>query len=331
MNQQESSTQNDVSGITIDLTFAEVCDAIDNAKNGKAFLDVPNSAKILLHKFFSICFQYGLSPFDWDYSNIKPVPKKDKDPRIPLNNRPITIMCCVAKIYSTILNKRLQKYLESNNLLAEEQNGCRAARSCIDHIFTLITILRNRKTQNKDTYLAFIDFSKAFDSVDRTLLLFKLSKIGIVGRMYSAISALYRDPKSRVVLNDHPTDWFSCPIGVKQGDTLSPTLFTIFIDDLKHTGVGIVIEDLDNESEDKNKEKEQTLVNSLFYVDDIVCLAESEEDLQLLLNVIYSWCFRWRFEVNILKTNILHIRKKRKKETNFIFKLENKIINNCQK
>ena len=93
-------------------------------------------------------------------------------------------MCCVAKIYSSILTRRLQSYLEKNNLLVEEQNGFRASRSCTDHIFVLCTILRNRKVLGMDTFLAFIDFKKAFDSVDRTMLLYKLSKIGINGNFF---------------------------------------------------------------------------------------------------------------------------------------------------
>ena len=121
---------------------------------------------------------------DWNFSDIKPIPKKDKDPRDPLNNRCITIMCCVAKIYSTLLNTRIQKFLDDNSILVDEQNGFRASRSCIDHIFSLVTVLRNRKSQGKSTFISFIDFKKAFDSVDRTLLLFKLSKIGISGHMY---------------------------------------------------------------------------------------------------------------------------------------------------
>ena len=79
-------------------------------------------------------------------------------------------MCCVAKLYSKILNTRLQKFLESNKILVEEQNGFRASRSCIDHIFVLCTILRNRKLSGKETFLSFIDFQKAFDSVDRNFL-----------------------------------------------------------------------------------------------------------------------------------------------------------------
>ena len=118
------------------------------AKSGKAFLEIPNEALKsplaikLLHKFFSLCFEHGLSPFEWDLSHIKPIPKKDKDQRDPLNNRCITIMCCIAKIYSSVINSRLQSFLEKNELLADEQNGFRPNRSCIDHIFSLLTILR---------------------------------------------------------------------------------------------------------------------------------------------------------------------------------------------
>ena len=98
-------------------------------------------------------------------TDIVPIPKKDKDARDPLQNRCITIVCCVAKIYSSILNKRLQNYLELNNILAEEQNGFRGSRSCIDHIFIMCRVLRNRKILGKEPFVCLIDYKKAFDSV----------------------------------------------------------------------------------------------------------------------------------------------------------------------
>ena len=179
-------------------------DAIDSAKMGKSFLFIPNeamkneNAKLLLYNFFKICLSTGLNPTEWDFSDIKPIPKKGQDDRDPMQFRCITIICCVAKVYAKIFNNRLQKYLEINNILVEEQNGFRASRSCIDHILVLCTILRNRKSLGLDTFLAFIDFKKAFDSVDRHLLLFKLSDIGINGNFYKAISSMYSNPRSRI-------------------------------------------------------------------------------------------------------------------------------------
>ena len=290
LNQQQfSNFEFSSDTLNSDITFADVSKAIDRSKLGKAYLDIPNdalknqNAKLLLHKFFNLCFLSGLSPSDWEKSDIKPIPKPDKDQRDPLQNRCITILCCVAKIYSSILNRRLQTYLENNDLLVNEQNGFRASRSCMDHIFVLVTVIRNRKEMGKDTFLAFIDYKKAFDSVDRNCLLYKLAKIGINGKMYQAIYSLYSNPRSRVVLNDHATEYFDCPIGVKQGDCLSPTLFAIFINDLaseiKESNIGI---DLNIEGGPNI----EYIFNILLYADDIVCLAECETDLQEILIII---------------------------------------------
>ena len=322
-----------------EILYSEVSKCINNSKYKKAYLDIPNealkneNAKLLLLKFFNLCFKSGLNPTDWDRNDIKPIPKKDKEPRDPLQNRCITIMCCVAKIYSSILTHRLQDYLEHNNLLVDEQNGFRAARSCIDHIFVLCTILRNRKSLGLDTFLAFIDYKKAFDSVDRNLLLYKLTEMGISGNFYDAISAMFRNPKSRVILNEYSTEYFDCSIGVKQGDCISATLFAIFINDLavqiKESNIGIDLSkhidtNLNNISQDA------LFVNILLYADDIVCMAESEIDLQQLLDIVESWCRKWRLEVNLTKTNILHVRPKRRQQSRFMFLFNHRPVEYCK-
>ena len=324
-----------------EISYDEVSDAINSSKFKKAYLEIPNealknrNAKLLLHRFFNLCFLSGFNPSDWDYSNIVPVPKKDKDPRDPLQNRCITIVCCIAKIYSNILNKRLHKYLESNKILVEEQNGFRVGRSCIDHIFVLCTIIRNRKMMGLDTFLCFIDYKKAFDSVERNLLLFKLSNIGVNGNMYSAISALYSNPKSRVILQDYSTEYFDCPIGVKQGDCLSPTLFAIYINDLakevKDSGIGVKlnIDDAVGNIDADIDVTEVNIINILLYADDIVLLAENEPDLQFLLNIVEIWCEKWRLEVNLAKTNILHLRVKRKLQSKYMFIFNKRPVPYC--
>ena len=88
--QQNRTSKYDTETINQEISFKEVSDAINNIKLKKAYLDIPNEAlkndhaKLILHKFFNLCFKSGLSPFDWNLSDIKPIPKKDKDPRDPL-------------------------------------------------------------------------------------------------------------------------------------------------------------------------------------------------------------------------------------------------------
>ena len=329
-NEQQNRTVSSSVSINTDLSLEEVTKAIDRTKFRKAYLEIPNealknsNAKSLLHQFFNACFNTGLSPADWNFSDIKPIPKKDKESRDPLQNRCITIMCCISKVYSSILNTRIQNYLEKNNILSDKQNGFRVGRSCLDHLFVLCTILRNRKAQNLPTFLTFIDFQKAFDSVDRNLLFFKLIQVGIKGKMYNAISSLYANPQSRVILNEHSTEYFQCPIGVKQGDSLSPTLFAIYINDLvkdlELTKVGIDI-GIDHTS----------LVNALMYADDIVLLAEEETGMQLLLSIVELWCKKWRLELNLTKTNVMHVRKRQQPQSKFWFLFDSKTVPYCTK
>ena len=132
---------------------------------------------------------------------------------------------------------------------------------------------------------------------------------------------MYSNPRSRIILNDHETDYFGCPIGVKQGDCLSPTLFAIFINDLaleiKESNIGINLDD-------------HLFLNILMYADDIVLLAENEADLQSLLLIVEKWCKEWRLEVNLTKTNILHVRNKRKLQSKFVFLFNNRPVIYCK-
>ena len=153
--------------------------------------------------------------------------------------------------------------------IVEEQNGFRSKQSCEDHIFSLTSIIQHRKASKLDTFAAFIDMNKAFDSVIRPLLLYKLLRYNIQGKMYNAIKALYCRTFSCINLNGHLTEWFESLVGVRQGDNLSPTLFNIFLNDLANElnalNLGIKMGDLK--------------ICMLLYADDIAIISENEQKL----------------------------------------------------
>ena len=145
--------------------------------------DIPNEVSKsppllnMLFCLFRFCFKHSIVPSVWYKSIIKPIPKSSKnDPRIPLNYRGISLLSTVYKLYSSILNARLTEYLETEEYLVDEQNGFRRSRACIDHIHTILTIVRTRIAENKSTFVCFVDFQKAFDWVNRDLLALKLLK-----------------------------------------------------------------------------------------------------------------------------------------------------------
>ena len=119
---------------------------------------------------------------------------------------------------------------------------------------------------------------KCFDWIDRDLLLFKLISYNIDGYFYNAIKRLYSNTSSCVMLNGKVSDFFNVSSGVRQGDVLSPTLFSIMINDL-------AIE-INNLKLGINCGLVQ--ISLLLYADDIVFMADSPEKLQKMLDHLHS-------------------------------------------
>ncbi len=304
------------------ITIDEINTVVDRLKNRKApgIDKVPNevlrseSVKKCLHKFFQYYFDTGLLPSCWSNAIIKPIPKsRTNDPRVPLNYRGINLLSCIYKCYSSVINRRLLKYLENNNLICDEQNGFREKRSCLEHIFTLHSIIKNRKNESKDTFTAFIDYTKCFDLIDRNMLYYKLVQYGVDGKMYRTLKKMYSNTMSCVNLNGNFSDWFYTTNGCRQGDVTSPTAFCVLINDLlkelKDSNIGIRLNDM--------------IISVLAYADDIVLLADSPENLQKLINIVQQWCTKWRLIINPSKSKIVHFRNAPKQRTDYKFKLCN--------
>jgi hypothetical protein len=170
------------------FTNKEVYDIVMNCKNGKSpgIDEIPyevlknNECIEVLTNLFQLCFDAGKIPSVWRKSIISPIEKsKDNDPRIPLNYRGISLVCCISKIYSSVINKRVVEFLDELDVVADEQNGFRKDRSCRDHIFVIDSIIRNKTDNGGSVFAAFIDFKKAFDCINREYLRHKILENGI--------------------------------------------------------------------------------------------------------------------------------------------------------
>jgi hypothetical protein len=167
------------------------------------------------------------------------------------------------------LNTRLTKWADGNDLILDNQNCFRKQRSTIDHLFTLTSIMETRKARKLSTFAVFIDFKKAYDTIDRSILWTRLEELGISGRMLTTLKSLYTNVQCCVRINGFTTDWFGVESGLKQGCVLSPLLFNLYLDDLarKIQALGKCVDIGDGNP-----------VNML-YADDIVLLADTPNDL----------------------------------------------------
>jgi len=149
--------------------------------------------KSFLHKFLNLlnaCWINGDIPKVWRTAVVIPV-HKNGDINNPVNYRGISLLNTGYKIYSKIIAKRLTVIAEA--LLIEEQNGFRKGRLCMDCIFSASEIIEKHREINIPTYIAFIDFKKAFDSVDRDKLWIIMSSKGTPTHLITIIPTIYME------------------------------------------------------------------------------------------------------------------------------------------
>ena len=170
-------------------------------------------------EFFIIVFDTGCLPDSWLEGVIKPIFKRKGDPLKPENYRPITILSSFGKLFTSVLNSILEKFLEQNDIINVNQAGLRAGYSTTDHIFVLHPLIELLKTKKKKFFCTFVDFSKAFDSVWRVGLWIKMLSNGINGKIFRLIYNMYQHIKSCVSLNGEISSFFQSSRGIRKGET----------------------------------------------------------------------------------------------------------------
>ena len=309
--------------VFLDAPFSEneVANVIKKLKNNKAcgidlitneFLKAASNTFLsIFTDFFNLVLSSGKIPEDWAIGVIKPLYKNKGSTEDANNYRGITLLSCFGKVFTSLVNNRLNDFFEANNTLGEEQAGFRADHSVTDHIFTFHSIINFFIFMKKKLYCAFIDYEKAFDLVDRSLLWLKLINSGVSGRVLCIIKDIYSKAKSCVQWQTELTEFFTCPTGVRQGENLSPLLFSIFLNDLK----GFISSKTDGlntlKSQAENMNLEASVVNTLFqmfillYADDTILIAETPSSLQTSLDAMYEYCSKWKLKINVSKTKVM--------------------------
>jgi hypothetical protein len=199
-----------------------------------------------------------------------------------------------------IIEQSVRSYMEDNDILGESQGTFRWDRRTEDNIFTLQGICALRKSKKGKTLLAFLDLSKAFARVWREGLFYLLWKNGIQGKCWKLLRSLYSNVSNKVLFGDFESDWFDQEFGLKQGCVLSPTLFSILMNDLvsmlseQNLGVNLASD----------------IINCLLFADDIVLMGKSEQELQTLLNITARLASKWNLTFYSKESKVMVIGQK---------------------
>ena len=188
------------------------------------------------------------------------------------------------KIFEKIIFNNLYNYLNTNNLITENQSGFRPGDSTINQLLYLVNEIHEafEDPNSLEVRAVFLDISKAFDKVWHDGLIFKLKQNGVDGRLLKLFESYLRDRQQRVVINGSYSEYLPIESGVPQGSVLGPLLFLIYINDL--------------EKNIKSKIK--------FFADDTMLFsivkdpAVSATELNHDLNIIRQWAHQWKMEFN---------------------------------
>ena len=308
------------------ITSNEIYEAIAKASINKASGpdQISNemlkcSSHILIEQLlllFNDILDSGIFPQSWRLSFLTPVFKKG-DRNDANNYRGIAISSCLGKVFLSIINKRISTFLENSNSLDEAQNGFRKDCRTTDNIFIMKTLINKYKLQGKKLFVCFIDFKKAFDNVWRAGLFFKLYYNDIDGKILKLLGNMYKQVTYKVKRKGCFSDIIYSNIGVRQGCVTSPTMFNVYMNDLKlyFEGKNVNAPTLD-----------QTEITHLLFADDLVLLSLSENGLKQSLRVLEKFCSEWRLELNISKTKILIFNSSKNAKDSFSFKFSGSLI-----
>jgi hypothetical protein len=233
------------------------------------------------YRFTPSCLNMGL---------LFPIIKDENESHKSINNtRPITVSDTIAIIYEKYMLRVIEKAFTDHEL----QFGFRKNYSTSHALFTLKETVLMYRGKNKPVYACFLDFSKAFDKINRLTLLRKMSDF-LDDDHWLSVYQYYAKSTITIMNKGERTEPIATTLGCKQGGPMSPKLFSIYVDDLIRELVTLNVCSIGN-----------VKTGVILYADDTTILCPTRKDLQTAISRIEEYCTRHEIAINAKKTKCL--------------------------
>lgn len=304
----ETHKQDENHNYNAPFSLFELETALLTCKNGapgddnihyKILKQLPLSAKQDLLALYNKSWTEGTLPEEWHEATIIPILKRNKPKDDPASYRPISLTSTFTKLMQKMIKPRLCAFLEKNNLISNNQSGCRAHHSCEDHIVRLEADIRRAQNLGQSVAAVFLDLTAAFDKLWNENAIQMLNKLGIQGTMLKWLAAFLTTRKIKVRLQDATSETVDTINGCPQGSVLSPILFSA------------TMNTLDRAINEHNAKHEIDLINLSLFVDDSAIWTTSKlpkiaiSKIQKALTTIETWSSTYGFIINPTKTQAI--------------------------
>ena len=281
-----------------EITMNEIKKHLNATKNGKSsgpdelasemLKESENTLPILLLLFNQLLNNKDEIPFAESW--IVPVYKKG-DKNVTSSYRPINLSSNVEKLLTKILNERLNQWLKENDVIHLSQTGFQKGSSTMNNIYIIKEILQIYKNSKHSLYISFIDLSKAFDSIPKTILIEKLHSLLPNSNFLHLLKRLITDKRYKILYDGVESEAFNLQKGLPQGDSLSPTLFSIFMNSLaKEIYANIEVTNA-------------ATIGSI--ADDILLMSNDKVGLLKQIEIVNNFCNVNGLKINYDKTKIM--------------------------
>ena len=246
--------------------------------------------------FFLVKYMFERSyiPECFRSSMMVPIPKKG-DLTLVDNYSGISLLDSVAKVVCTLVNRRLCSEIEGAGRLIKEQAGFRRGEEGIGQVISLVEICARRCDAKLPTFIGFVDFSKAYDTVPHEAVLRKLERIGVKGGILSFIRTLLDTSSFCVRMPCGLSRKVTLGRGLPQGCAISCVLFDVFINDCLDSEVfkGCFVPGVSEP------------IKGLLFADDEAIVSGSRQTCQKGFNMVAKWARDNEMKVNIGKCGVM--------------------------
>lgn len=305
------------------VSTSEILSIVKNLKNSKSNghdgLNTFILKKIIYNIVDPLCHIFNMSlvtgryPQSFKLARVIPVFKKG-DPNQCNNYRPISILPCISKILERIAYDQLYTFLSKHNIILPSQYGFRKNHSTDLAILDIHDKITTAIAKKQFIVGVLLDLSKAFDTLDHTILLHKLEHNGVRGTPLAWFSDYLSNRQQYTESEHYKSDILNLQCGVPQGSILGPLLFLIYINDVTHVSPNL---------------------SYILFADDTTLLY-ADDNLDRIFTVyntelpkLINWLRSNKLSINISKTNYIVFHSKKKKlvnKANHKIVIDNKII-----
>ena len=244
---------------------------------------------------FNKCLSEGTFPLDWGLAEVTPIPKAG-DLKNVKNWRPISQIKLPGKLIERLVHTQLSIYFD--DILNKNQHGFRKSKSTGTAIFNVLEEVFETWNRKHISSCIFIDYSKAFDTIDHSILIKKLKLYGLDKTAIKFLTAYLANRKQRIVIKNQSSPYTTLRCGVPRGSILGPLLFIIYTNDLFF----------------ENNPTEKIIM----YADDTLVINTADTELSAVQNSqncfdrVIAWCNLNKLTINSEKTKHLCITNKKR-------------------